>query len=188
MQASLDIVLDIETTGTSPGCCILSIGAATTDRQYEFYQTIWHASQKEVYGLQDDYDTLRWWDKQSAEARNEAFSGTMGLVSALGKFSDWVQSLPAKDKFFWGNGSDFDQPILAYAYKAVDMKNPFGFNNRCYRTLKNLYPNVKAPTDFEGIKHHALWDAKHEAKHLSMLLQYHFNNLAVRPQPVIFQD
>lgn len=186
MDNSTDIVIDIETTGTAPGCCILSIGAATTDRKYHFYLPIWHASQKELYGLKDNHDTLRWWDKQSAAARDEAFSGTVGLVNALGQFSDWIQAIPVKEKFFWGNGADFDQPILAYAYNAVDMKNPFGFNNRCYRTLKNLYKNIKADDEFEGIKHHALWDAKHEAKHLSRLLQHHFTMNSPAKQQ--FQD
>jgi len=172
---SMDIVLDIETTGTAPGCCILSIGAVSTDQRHEFYTPIWHSSQKDMYGLKDDPATLAWWSKQSAEARDEAFSGTAALHIVLGQFSDWLRSLPARQKFVWGNGADFDQPIVAAAYEAAGMKNPFGFNNRCYRTLKNLYKDIKAPIEFEGIKHHALWDAKHEAKHLSMLLRHHFS-------------
>lgn len=180
MQNSIDVVVDIETTGKSPGCAILSIGAATTNLEFDFYKTIWHAPQSEIYGLFDDPDTLRWWDKQSKEAKDEAFSGTAGLMSVLGMFSDWLKSLPAKEVFVWGNGADFDQPILTVAYDRCNMRSPFAFNNRCYRTLKNLYKEVKAP-DFEGIKHHALWDARHEAKHLSMLLKKHFT------KPV-FQD
>lgn len=182
-RKSIDITIDIETTGTSPGCCVLSIGACSTDMEFTFYQTIWHSGQKQIYGLKDDPATLAWWSKQSKEARDEAFSGTAGLQVVLGNFSDWLRSLPAKEVFIWGNGADFDQPILSFAYEAVGMNSPFKFNNRCYRTLKNLYKNIKAPIDFEGIKHHALWDAKHEARHLSSLLRYHFQGL--KPE---FQD
>lgn len=181
-QNSLDTTVDIETTGTSPGCCILSIGAASTCGKFTFYQNIWHAPQKTDYGLKDDAETLAWWDKQGKGARDEAFSGTMGLATALGNYSDWLRSLPANKVFVWGNGADFDNAILSYAYKAVGMKNPFGFNNRCYRTLKNLYPDIKAG-EFMGIKHHALADAIHEAQHLAQLLRYHFR----REHPV-FQD
>lgn len=177
MKNSMDVVLDIETTGTSPGCCILSIGATDTYLDHAFYQTIWHQPQKTIYGLEDDPDTLDWWSKQSEEARNEAFSGTMGLQQALGMFADWLSSLPAKQVRVWGNGSDFDQPILAYAYKAAGMKSPFGFNNRCYRTMKDLYKHIKPPLEFIGMKHHALADAIHEAKHLAQILRYHYQGI-----------
>lgn len=182
MNPSMDVVVDIETTGTVPGCCILSIGATDTHLEHTFYSTIWHSSQKSIFNLKDDFETLKWWDKQDAEARNEAFSGTLGLQQVLGNFADWLKSLPAKKVYVWGNGADFDQPILAYAYNVCEMQNPFGFNNRCYRTLKNLYPHVKA-SDFEGRKHHALDDARHEALHLSKLLRYHFH-----PSRTVYQD
>lgn len=185
---SMDITLDLETTGTSPGCCVLSIGACSTNMEFEFYQPIWYSSQKAIYGLKDCPETLRWWDKQNKEARDEAFSGTAGLQVVLGNFADWLKSLPANEVFVWGNGADFDQPILSYAYEVAGMDSPFRFNNRCYRTLKNLYKNIKAPIDFEGIKHHALWDAKHEARHLSALLRYHFQGLSFVNSTPVFQD
>lgn len=47
-------------------------------------------------------------------------------------------------------------------------------NERCYRTLKNLYFNIK-PLEFAGNKHNALHDALNQAEHASMILRKHFS-------------
>lgn len=174
---SKDIMLDLETLGTSPGCVILSIGASSFCGTYTFYEKISIESSK-LSGLVEEPDTMRWWAKQSVEARNESFSGTSPLMGVLGRFSDFYSSIPTKPnekKFIWGNGADFDLPILAAAYKAANMERPWEpFNGRCYRTLKNLYYEVKAPV-FEGTKHTALADAQHQARHALMILRKHFS-------------
>ena len=171
---SIDLMIDLETTGTKPGCAILSIGAATFDLEYKFYANIIHASFIEQ-GLKDDPSTIAWWDKQNAAARNEAFSGTTPLVRALGQFADFLRMLgPAKTTFVWGNGADFDLPILEAAYTAVGMKKPWEpWNGRCYRTLKNLYFDTKAQ-DANPTKHNALTDAVYQAQHARLILERHF--------------
>lgn len=173
---SLDVMIDLETTGTKAGCGILSIGACTFDGNHKFYDRIHHSSSIEL-GLVDDPDTLAWWARQNPEARMEAFSGETHILNALGKFSDWFKRLPADNKnvFIWGNGADFDQPILQAAFVKAGMKAPWApFNSRCYRTLKNLYFGVKAPA-FQGIKHNALADAMHQASHAREILSIHFS-------------
>lgn len=168
-------MIDLETTGVAAGCGILSIGATTFDLEHKFYSRISHADCV-ARGLKDNLDTMAWWNKQSFEARSEAFGGEDLLVVALGKFADWFNRLPGdRDKIFvWGNGADFDLPILGAAFDQVGMRKPWKpFNGRCYRTLKNLYFGVKAP-DFEGVKHNALADAVHQARHAREILRVHF--------------
>jgi len=64
----------------------------------------------------------------------------------------------------WGNGSTFDNVILSNAYRAIGVKQPWDFwNDRCYRTLKSLYPHVKL--ERSGVAHNALDDAKSQAMH-----------------------
>lgn len=167
-----DVMLDLETVGTSAGCGILCIGAATFDGKEKFYERIDPASSK-IY-LREDIETLRWWNSQDRQLKEEAFGGTKELVVVLDEFHDWFRSLNNKDyknTFIWGNGADFDLPILAAAYKAVDRPVPWHpWNGRCYRTLKSLLPAVKAPPRASK-KHHALDDAIYQAEHAVVLLQ-----------------
>lgn len=172
----LHVMLDLETLGLTPGCGILSIGAVTLDLESTFYERVEIKSNAEN-GLISDDETLTWWDKQSTEARLEAFCGMTSLPSVLNSFAHWFGKLPsrsAEDILVWGNGADFDVPILKVAYKKLGIPFPIAtFNARCYRTLKGLYPEVAAPARLKGAtKHNALDDAIHQAKHLKKLLAF----------------
>lgn len=169
---SIDLMVDLETTGTSAGCKILSIGVCSFDETETFYSKISISSQP---SLRDDYATIAWWDKQNIEAREEAFSGVLDLVKVLGNLADFITRLQKKYKnvYIWGNGADFDIPILGAAYEAVGIKKPWKpYNGRCYRTLKNLIENRGIPPDeFIGVKHNALNDARYQARHALKLLR-----------------
>ena len=173
MNKECNIMLDLETLGVDAGCGILAIGACTFDTQEQFYTKIL-PDDNHNYGLVQNPDTMAWWQKQSVEARNESFSGTQPLVIALGAFSDWLRVMKQKyngdDPKLWGNGADFDLPILKACYNATNMRYPIRpYNGRCYRTLKNMYPYIKAEP-FEGIKHTALADSIYQARHAVTLL------------------
>jgi hypothetical protein len=114
---------------------------------------------------------MKWWDKQSPEARNEiekAFNEGDGLAVGLEKFTEFLKhgsrnNGGLKDLRPVSNGADFDIPLLTVGYKKVNQKLPWNFwNIRCFRTLKNLAPNCE-PT-FTKTTHNALEDAIHQAK------------------------
>ncbi len=70
------------------------------------------------------------------------------------------------------NGADFDQPILICGYRAAGVKQGWtAYNGRCYRTIKNLFPEPKLVR--QGDHHHALDDAKSQATHLIELVKAH---------------
>jgi exodeoxyribonuclease VIII len=170
MIDSMDLVIDLETTGIEAGCAILSIGACTLDMNHKFYSTISHEDCLK-HGLKDNYETIAWWNRQSKEIREEAYSGTTSLIQALGEFHDFFRRIPAKKVFVWGNGADFDLPILKKAYSICNMSTPWlPYNGRCYRTMKNNYSQVAAPP-IVGSKHNALDDAVFEATHLMMIMR-----------------
>ena len=172
---SLDIMIDLETTGVKAGCGILSIGASSFDLTKTFYEKIDHETCRKA-GLVDDPSTIAWWQKQNPEARAEAFSGKKSIIEVLGAFQTWMNRLDDKQIFVWGNGADFDLPILIAAYNSVGMAVPWKpFNGRCYRTLKNLYKNIPMQ-EFQGLKHTALSDAKNQAAHARDILRIHFTD------------
>lgn len=173
---TIDVMVDLETPGKRAGCGILSIGACTFKEDKTFIANISRISYLDA-GLKEDQDTLNWWDKQDRNVYDQAFNGKTPLVIALGNFSDWLSSLgvPKAKVYVWGNSAKFDLGILEAAYAACDMKYPIDYRNeRCYRTLKNLYFNIK-PMEFAGNKHDALHDALNQAEHASMILRKHFS-------------
>jgi hypothetical protein len=166
-------MVDLETLGTSAGCIILSIGACTFDRQFQFYEKI-SVMDSDRQGFTENPDTMAWWSKQDPAAFKEATSGHLSVEDALGEFSDWYRRLPAPNVYIWGNGADFDLPILREYYEVMKMKVPWKpFNGRCYRTLKNLYPRITIPANPN--KHNALEDALWQAQHACEILSQHFH-------------
>ncbi len=164
-----DVMIDLETVGVTPGCGILSIGACTLDESRVFYATI-NIESCYAAGLKSEISTLSWWNNQDPKVREEAFSGELELIDALEEFNIWLKDI--KPEGVWGNGASFDNAILTVAarvFPKIVLYNTF--KDRCYRTVKNLYPDIKADS-FIGDKHNALADARHQAKHLHKILTH----------------
>lgn len=156
-------MVDIETLGTRAGDVVLSLGAClfNIDGVYsEIYMTI-DPQDSKALGLKAQKSTLEWWAKQSENARAEAFKGELSVATALKMFSMWLP----KDTKVWGNGANFDNVLIAGVYRAAKTDLPWKFwDDRCYRTVKNLFPAIKM--ERTGTHHHALDDAISQANHL----------------------
>lgn len=166
------LMIDLETTGKRPGCCILTIGAAGIDKnglEVNFYSKIHHDKSKDE-GFDDDPETLAWWRKQDTATLKEAFSGTTeGPQDVVSEFVDFVNKnfdTSADDFTVWSKGSDFDFPILKAYLDAYDLETPWPFwCQRDYRTLQAVFPFIKkAESNVE--KHNALEDAKAQMRGL----------------------
>lgn len=163
-------MIDLETTGTTAKTGILSIGACVFDDelntfsvQYRFYTTILLDGQ---VGREITHDTLWWWMQQSEEARS-VFNpyGGLHLKEALLRLSD-VFHPKYCIREVWSNGADFDVAILQHAYGEANIPVPWSYKmTRCFRTVKELFPNVAKP-EFKGVQHNALSDAIHQAEWL----------------------
>jgi DNA polymerase III epsilon subunit-like protein len=169
------LMVDLETLGTVPGCVILSIGAVFFDENGlgdEFDKVISKRSCIDA-GLLIDTNTEAWWAKQSVEAtqvlRDAEIEGENTLLSVLTEFNAFIKRDTGVK--VWGNGADFDNPILARAYQAAGIKQGWlPYNGRCYRTIKNIAANVPK-LERVGTYHNALDDAKSQAIHLHAILQ-----------------
>lgn len=158
-----NIMIDLETMGQKGNAAIVSIGAVYFDNSglgRQFSMLVDLESSVDA-GLDIDASTVMWWMKQSEAARSSLAGDAENIVDVLSAFSVF-----AADGFtLWGNGADFDNAILANAYDKCKMPFPFKFwNNRCYRTMKNIFRDVKM--DRKGVYHNALDDAISQAEHL----------------------
>lgn len=163
------VMLDLETLGTRAGCVVLSIGAVYFDANKglgdEFYTVISRPASVDL-GLHEDPDTIAWWAKRTEEARKvlaaaEAADAPHPMAALLLLNEFLGRSTNVK---VWGNGADFDNPILAAVYHAAGVKQGWGpWNGRCYRSLKNFAPGPSFKR--VGTYHHALDDAKSQALH-----------------------
>ena len=167
------LMIDLETTGQRVGCKVLSLGAFGFDKdgnQVEFYR-VFETSAQQLEGLTDDESTIAWWNtKVDPEARAAAFSGTTSPQEGIAEFKKWFYenfSAEYGDWFkVWCCGLDFDFPILQEFFRRFGFTFPWFFWNQYdYRTIKNLFPAIKAD---EGniAKHTALEDAKAQMRGL----------------------
>lgn len=162
----MNVMIDIETLGTRTDAVILSIGAAKFDKEQitdTFHVAIDPASCQQI-GLTIDAGTVMWWmHPDRVLARHQLVQADkVDLYTALDGFASWFgdQSLPT-----WGNGASFDNVLLRNAYGKTNIPCPWAFwDDRCYRTMKNMHPDVQVPR--EGTHHNALDDAIYQAKHL----------------------
>lgn len=169
-----NIMIDIETLGTSANSVVLSIGAVAFGEDSlgdEFYAAVNIDSCQEL-GLRIDGKTLAWWMERSDAAR-QVFSETglplPAVLHALTTSFDWA------GKKVWCNGLSFDIPILDTAYWACKLRTPWAYyNTRDYRTkTKELEPAVLNSLRLEPtLAHNALADAKAQALTLMAVWRY----------------
>lgn len=173
-----NIMVDLETLGTSAGCSILSIGAVFFDAEglgEEFYTPVNRQSCLDA-GLVEKEDTVKWWSQQNAGAQKVLRLAGLKKTPTLAKALEGLSAFIKKDTSVkvWGNGADFDNPILIVAYERLGMEQGWGnWNGRCYRTLKSIAAGPKL--DRAGTHHNALDDAKSQALHAIALFKLHPN-------------
>ena len=160
------VMLDLETMGTTAGSAIIAIGAVlfrmdSKKADDDFYCTIDLQSAVDA-GAMIRPSTVMWWMQQEDAARKAFTVGTISLVQALQRFAAFIP----QDTRVWGNGATMDNVVLSSAYEMCGLQRPWSYkHDRCYRTIKALF--FPGAHDFEGTKHNALDDARHQA---SMLL------------------
>lgn len=173
------IMLDLETLGNKPGSVIVAIGAVKfSDGEItsSFYERV-DPESCVATGLRMDSATVMWWLRQADEVRLEITRPGKELLEVLSAFALWIGS---DDAEVWGNGAAFDNVILAAAYDSTGLERPWKFwNDRCYRTLKSLRPDV--PMDRAGTHHNALDDAESQARHLMAILGANIKDQPTNP-------
>lgn len=166
-------MIDTETAGKGPNGALLSIGAVFFNAQTctlgpTFVRTIHLATAVRDGGVIDP-STFIWWLGQSDAARDAVRFGGQDIRVVLTEFSAWIaETCRVEDVRPWGNSAAFDLTKIGSAYQRADMQEPWYFTNeRCFRTVRNMFPQVEYDPSEKGEgAHNALADAVFQAEHL----------------------
>ncbi|EFE6918470.1 exonuclease [Escherichia coli] len=175
------LMIDLETMGTNTNAPIVVIGAVFFDPQTGeigpvFYIVISLTDAMNT-GAVPDGGTIKWWLKQSSEARAAILTDQVKLRDALSRFREFINEY-SDEKFVqvWGNGATFDNAILRTSYERLDIPCPWRYcNDRDVRTIVELGKAIdfdaRTAIPFEGERHNALDDARYQAKYVSAIWQ-----------------
>lgn len=170
------LMIDLETFGNTYNSAIVTIGACFFDPETgeigpKFYRAIDIADA--IRFGRTDGDTLKWWMKQSEDARQAAIAGTEPLADALNALSEFYRR--GRNACPWGNGATFDITILEHAYgRCLGTKAPWDFwNIRDVRTIVHVAKGIcdRPKTFGNGTAHNALDDAVFQAEYVSKMWQ-----------------
>lgn len=142
-----NIMLDIETLGTAPGCVIISIAAVQFSARKgkigkQFYDKISVSNSKDLGFSQND-QTMAFWSFNTALFEQES-NGTKTAKQVLQSLVDWISEIRIEEPalYFWCKGASFDFPILEAYYNRLGIKPPWHYRELCcLRTIFNLYPS-----------------------------------------------
>ena len=181
------LMIDLKTMGTNPDAPIISIGAIffdpqTGDMGAEFIKTI----DLETAGGVIDRGAIKYWWKQSREAQSAIMTDEIPLDDALLQLREFIDE--NSGEFFvqvWGYEASFDNVILRRSYERQGIPCPWSYyNDRDVRTIVELGKAIdfdaRMDIPFEGVRHNALDDARHQAKYVSAIWQ------KLIPNPVDF--
>ena len=168
----VNIMVDLETFGVGNEAALISIGAVKFDKDkiIERFHVGIDPESCEQRGLKISASTMKWW---LDDDRRRAWTTWLALEKfdvwlALDGFSKWCAASAEDEVIMWGNGATFDNIILRSAYEKCGMVYPVKFwNDRCYRTVKGLAPEIKLTR--VGVHHSAVDDAESQAVHLQQI-------------------
>jgi len=162
-------VIDIETLDTVPSAHLLSVGAVRfnpMNPNYDDFTSIHLHFNKFQPGRTASQKTIEWWGNQS----KEACSNVTQTGVHPSKFPTHMQNLEALKNFLqgvgliWAKPPSFDRVILDDFHSWLDVPTPWTFRQWYdVRTLELITSEI-GEIQFEGVKHLALDDARHEGK------------------------
>lgn len=173
MDQAAHVMIDLETLGNDYDGVITSIGACIFDPYgirigKTFYRRISIESSIEANRTFTG-EAIRFWLKQSNEARSELIVNGEPFHEVLEAFKEFLPEAP----IVWGNGSNFDIGKLETSYGYDNIPWKF-WNIKDMRTLKWCYGTLKLPiidVNSFGTKHHALDDAINQARTVMAIMR-----------------
>lgn len=135
-----DLMIDLETWGTKPGCVVVQIGACMFDKETgaigEKFSYNIDPRDSVKQGFTIEVDTVLWWLGQSKQAQDDVHRSPFLVRDSLESFTKWLQGKTIERA--WCH-KDFDLPLLAAYYNKTDREFPLKhFIFRDLRTILDL--------------------------------------------------
>lgn len=160
------IMIDLETFGLSEDTIIATVGIVDIDTLETLYYGPLNVIDQEQMGRKMNASTVLWWLEQDVSAQFEllerckegAKTNNAVEAQAIGKILNEASEV-------WANGPDFDCRLIVNFIQTYDPNYFFKFwNQRCFRTMKNLYKSTAEGATLEGGAHNAEIDARNQAR------------------------
>lgn len=129
--------------------------------------------------------TVMWFMRQSDAVRDQVWNGGRDIRDVLRDLAIWLgnqcgrneQGIPRVRP--WGNSAKTDLGILESAYKRAQQPVPWYWSNeRCFRTVRNLNPQVVYDPGEKGDgAHDPTVDCKFQIEHLFKVKRYRQGDL-----------
>jgi exodeoxyribonuclease VIII len=160
-----DFAVDMETFDTAPTAKMISLALVGYNRfSCEVAEEIYARFDVKLMPGTVSRSTIQWWKKQDAINPGLLAEATNGTTDPLEFFDDFTRGYPKGAKV-WGNGATFDVTILEETLKSLNCPVPWPFwDVRDLRTLLDVADVNARQCHFDGDKHNALHDARHQAK------------------------
>lgn len=169
------VQIDLETLSLKTGSCpVVSIGACAynyEDRIFAEFYEVFDLNDQFAKGRVPEAGTLGWWLSQSSAATAPFTNADTRLTvdEMTDSFHEWwinVHNHINDDLYPLSNGANFDLAILENLFEAV----PWNYKKTmCWRTISTIYKE-HIVWDAPEVKHHALSDAKAQAKaHIKLM-------------------
>lgn len=171
----MHLMIDFETLDVTPSAVVVSLGAALFKKEGvidSFYRVLKIDEQLKM-GRTLSEGTLQWWFQQSKEAQAPLHTPPnekVYLQSCIGDLMSFCEKALNDDNNnwkglnVWGNGANFDPPILDDMFRMCGLEIPYMFwNVRCYRTFDSM-TKCKELVVRQGTHHNAEDDAIYQAE------------------------
>lgn len=184
---TLDIMVDLETLGNSTNPVLVQLAAICfkieEGKPLDEINLLINPKSCVKVGLKSSGDTLDFWLKQDDQVIKNVIVKSLlegkDLKEVLLSFSLWIKEMMKKYNCkkvkIYGNGPAADCVWIRSAYEACNLEKPwFYFDDVCVRTYVDIGVrafnfNPKKDMKFEGEKHNAIDDVKHQIKYVSAI-------------------
>jgi hypothetical protein len=170
MDTFPDVMVDVETTGTSPDrTAMIQLAAVKFSLKdgtvsHDFFDRCLEIPAHRFWAE----DTRHWWMQQKRSVLDDIFRRMENPVTVMQDFVRWViGDGSVQGPTFWSKPSHFDFMFVSSYCKDYGLPMPFHFRvaNDMNSYIRGLYAGGEVPADnieFEGDVHNALMDSLHQ--------------------------